>query len=475
MGFEWGEKTVGKPCGWIRRRKQIASGEKGDGQSQMNASSSILDIKLQSLYARTGGHTIKFGLGTTRRLLEALGVDPLGLACVHVAGTNGKGSVSAMVESVLRAMGLKTGLYTSPHLIRFNERMRIGGEAIGDAALNQLLDEVERADSVQAEKPGEDVRRGTFFELTTAAAMKWFQDEGVHAAVMETGLGGRLDSTNVVRPLVSVITKIGLEHTAQLGTTLEAIAGEKAGIIKPGRPVVSARQRPAAEAVLRAKAEEAGSPFLKAEEHVSIRRLASKGPGQLLQIETGDGTWEPVRLPLEGDYQLENCAAAICALEWLREREGFPLTEEVMRRGLESVKWAGRCQMVSEDPPILVDVAHNPDGAEALAKYLKRAKRGRKIALVCGMLGDKDARSFFRTMQPVVDACVLVPLDSERSMTPEELMAAAEDAKLPAVPGTLPEALHRATAWATKNGGMVVAAGSLILAAAVLNELGVEV
>ena len=440
----------------------------------MNASS-ILDIKLQALYSRTGGHTVKFGLGTTRRLLESLGVDPLGLACVHVAGTNGKGSVSAMVESALRAMGLKTGLYTSPHLIRFNERMRIGGEAIGDEALNRLLDEVERADAAQAEKPGEDVRRGTFFELTTAAAMKWFQDEGVHVAVLETGMGGRLDSTNVVNPLVSVVTEIGLEHTAQLGNTLEAIAGEKAGIIKPGRPVVVARQRPAAEAVLRAKAEEAGSPFLKAEERVAIRRLASKGPGQLLQIETGEGTWEPVRLPLEGDYQLENCAAAVCALEWLREREGFPLTEDVVRRGLESVTWAGRCQMVSDDPPSLVDVAHNPDGAAALAKHLKRLKKDRKIALVCGMRKDQDARSFFRTMRPVADACVLVPLDSERSMTPEELMAAAADAKLPAVPGTMPEALHRATAWAAKNGGMVVAAGSLILAAAVLNELGVEV
>lgn len=441
----------------------------------MKVSSSILDIKLQALYARTGGHTIKLGLETTRRLLAGLGVDPLEMACVHVAGTNGKGSVSAMVESVLRAMGLKTGLYTSPHLLRFHERMRVGGNAIGDEALNRLLDEVERADSAQAERAGEGARRGTFFELTTAAAMKWFAEEGVHVAVLETGLGGRLDSTNVVNPLVSVITEIGLEHTAYLGETLEAIAGEKAGIIKPGRPVVSARQRPEAEAVLRAKAEEVGAPFWKAEEHVSIRRT-KEGPGwQTLEIETGAGEWGPVRLPLAGDYQLENCAAAVCALEWLREREGFPLTREVMKAGLEGVRWPGRCQLISEEPPMLIDVAHNPDGADALARYLKRARGGRKVALVCGMLGDKDAVGFFRKMRPVVDACVLVPLDSERSTAPDALMAAAQAAGMPAVPGELPEALHRAMAWARKNDGMVVAAGSLILVAAVMNEMGVEV
>ena len=294
-------------------------------------------------------------------------------------------------------------------------------------------------------------------------------------AVLETGLGGRLDSTNVVNPLVAVITEIGLEHTAYLGGTLEAIAGEKAGIIKPGRPVVVSRQRPEAEAVLRAKAEEMGAPYWRAEEHVSVRRT-KEGPGwQTLEIETGAGEWGPVRLPLAGDYQMENCATAVCALEWLREREGFPVTREAMKAGLEGVRWPGRCQLISEDPPTLIDVAHNPDGADALARHLKRAKKGKKVALVCGMLGDKDALGFFRKMRPVVDACVLVPLDSERSMRPEALMAAAQAAGMPAVPGTLPEALHRAIAWARKNEGMVVAAGSLILVASVMNEMGVEV
>ena len=220
----------------------------------MSQSPSILDAKLNYLYSRTGGHTIKFGLETTLRLLKEAGADPLSLPCVHVAGTNGKGSVSAMLDRVFRQAGFRTGLYTSPHLIRFNERMRIDGQAIPDEDLNRLLDAVELADREQAS--GEGGRPGTFFELTTVAAMKWFLERQVQMAVMETGLGGRLDSTNVVDPALSVITEIGLEHTSYLGNTLEEIAREKAGIIKPGRPVVMGRQKPAARAVLEARARE---------------------------------------------------------------------------------------------------------------------------------------------------------------------------------------------------------------------------
>ena len=182
----------------------------------------ILDAKLTYLYSRLGGNAIKFGLDTTWALLRAMRVDPLALPCVHVAGTNGKGSVSAMIESVLREAGLRTALYTSPHLIRFNERIRVGGAPIPDDDLLRLLDEVERADQQQAAAPGG--RQGTFFELTTAVALKWFLEQKVQMAVLETGMGGRLDSTNVVVPLVSVLTDIGLEHTRFLGDTLEKVA-----------------------------------------------------------------------------------------------------------------------------------------------------------------------------------------------------------------------------------------------------------
>lgn len=439
----------------------------------MSLTPSILDAKLNYLYSRTGGHAIRFGLETTLRMAKAAGVDPASLPCVHVAGTNGKGSVSAMLDSVFRQAGFRTGLYTSPHLIRFNERMRIDGAPIPDEELSRLLDEVERADREQAE--GEGARPGTFFELTTVAAMRWFLAHGVQMAVMETGLGGRLDSTNVVDPAVSVVTEIGIEHTTYLGNTIEEIAAEKAGIIKPGRPVVLGRQRQAAREVLEARAREIGSPVIAAEDVVSVRRVSQDWDGQVVEVETQGGAWPRFRLPLLGDYQLENCATAVAVLEWLREAAGFPVSAETIRAGLERVRWAGRCQVAAKDPVVLVDVAHNPDGAAALARFLRGVRKKSPVVLVCGMLSDKDAGGFFRQMRPVVDACVLVPLDSERNMPMERLAAAAKGAGVPAVEGTLPDALQRARKWAADRGGIVVCAGSLFMATAILYELGVEV
>lgn len=439
----------------------------------MSKPASILDAKLTYLYQRTGGGTIKLSLETTRALMAAMGIEPLKLPCVHVAGTNGKGSVSAMIEAVLREAGLRTGLYTSPHLIRFNERIRVAGAPVPAPDLIRLLNEVERADQLQAAAPGG--RLGTFFELTTAVALQWFLEQQVQMAVLETGLGGRLDSTNVVTPLISVITEIGLEHVAFLGDTIEQVAAEKAGIIKPGRPVVVGQQCPKALQVIEAQARSVGAPLLRADERVAIRRLALDPDGQKLAVETADGAWPPFRLPLLGDFQLGNCALAITALEWLREALPLPLSPEMIRAGLEKTRWPARCQVVSRDPMILVDVAHNPDAARALAAFLKQFRGARPVALICGLLSDKDAEGFFRLLRPVVDACVLVPLDSERNMPMERLMAAAKAAQLPAAEGLLPAALSNARKWALANNGMVVAAGSLYLAAAVLYELGIEV
>ena len=439
----------------------------------MSKSASILDAKLTYLYSRTGGSTVKLGLDTTLALLRALEDDPLKLPCVHVAGTNGKGSVSAMIESVLRELGLRTALYTSPHLIRFNERIRVAGAPIPDKDLIRLLDDVERADQLQSAREGG--RIGTFFELTTAVALKWFLKQQVQMAVLETGMGGRLDSTNVALPLLAVLTEIGMEHTAFLGDTLEKVAAEKAGIIKPGRPVVTGKQRPAVMKVIEAKAREAGAPLLRADERVSVRRLSQDLEGQVLSFETAEGAWAPVRLPLLGDFQLANSSLAIAALEWMREALGLPLTPEVIRAGLEKTRWPGRCQVVSRDPVFLVDVAHNPDAAAALAAFLKKFRGDQPVALICGMLADKDAAGFFRLLRPVVDACVLVPLDSERNMPMERLLAAAKAAKLPAAEGLMPAAVKNAQKWAKKNNGIVVAAGSLYLASAVLYELGVQV
>ena len=439
----------------------------------MSKAASILDAKLTYLYSRTGGSTVKLGLDTTRALLRALDVDPLKLPCVHVAGTNGKGSVSAMLESVLRAAGLRTALYTSPHLIRFNERIRVQGASIPDEDLIRLLDEVERADQSQAAAPGG--RLGTFFELTTAVALKWFLEQNVQVAVLETGMGGRLDSTNVVTPLISVLTEIGMEHRSFLGDTLEKIAGEKAGIIKSGRPVVVGKQRPTVMKAIEETARAAGAPLLRADERISVRRLSQDLDGQTFSVETAEGAWAPIHMPLLGDFQLANCALAMTALEWMRAELKWPLSQDVVRAGLENTRWPGRCQVVSRDPIFLVDVAHNPDAAQALAAFLKKFRGDKPVALICGMLSDKDAEGFFRLLRPVVDACVLVSLDSERSMPMDKLMAAARAAKLPAAEGLMPAAVKNGRKWAKKNNGIVVAAGSLYLASAVLYELGVQV
>lgn len=435
--------------------------------------SSILDAKLTYLYSRKGANIIKYELGTTRAIMRELGVEPEKLPCVHVAGTSGKGSVSAMVESVLREAGVKTGLYTSPHLIRFNERIRVGGQMIPDEQLNQLLDEAEVADRAQAEAEG--ARLGTFFELTTAMAFAYFMQEKVELAVVETGLGGRLDSTNVVMPLVSIITDIGLEHTAILGATLEEVAAEKGGIIKPGRPVVIGAQPPKVEAVLLKLAHAAGSEIIRPQERISIRRLETTPTGQRLSVETPDGGWRPFTLPLLGDFQLNNVSLAISALEWLRDAYALPLEPDVICRGLEKTRWPGRCQIVSQDPMVVVDVGHNPHEAAALAGFLKKMRDGRPVLLISGLLDDKDALGFFRALQPQVADCILVPINSDRNMAPAKLMLAAREAGLHTRKASLYQALESGRQWAKENNGIVVVAGSLFLGAEALYAMGVDI
>jgi len=439
----------------------------------MSKAASILDAKLTYLYSRTGASAVKLGLDTTLALMREMEVDPLRLPAVHVAGTNGKGSVSAMLDAVLQEAGLRSALYTSPHLIRFNERIRISGDPIPDDDLIRLLGIAEGADQRQAAEPG--ARLGTFFELTTTVALKWFLEQQVQMAVLETGMGGRLDSTNVVTPLLSVITEIGMEHTSFLGRTLDEVAREKAGIIKPGRPIVTGKQQPKVMEIIEEQARKVEAPLLRADELISVRRLSQNLDGQRLSVETAEGTWEPFLLPLLGDFQLGNCALAITALEWMRESLGFPLPPDVIRAGLAKTRWPGRCQVVRRDPVFLVDVAHNPDAAQALASFLKKFKGDKPVVLICGMLKDKDAEGFFRLLKPVVDACVLVSLDSERSMSMDRLLAAARAARVPAGEGRMPDAVRNALKWAKEHDGIVVSAGSLYLASAVLYELGVQV
>ena len=425
---------------------------------------SDLPRALELLYRRNL-HVVRLGLEPMRALLERLGRPQDAFLSVHVAGTNGKGSVSAMLASVLRATGLRTGLYTSPHLVRFNERVVVDGEPIADADLAGLLYAVDDAALAAVPAAGRDA---TFFEFTTALAFEHFRRAGVQVAVVETGLGGRLDATNTIEPLASVITSIGYDHQQFLGDTLEKIAGEKAGIIKPGRAVVCGELPPEALAVVRKRARELDSPVRIAAESVEVRRVRQDLSGQRIRIDTQDASYGPLVLPLLGAHQLGNCAVAVAALEHLRDAFRLPVTGEAILRGLPATRWPARFQVLHKDPPVILDGAHNPQAAMALARTLDDVAKGRPLALVAGFLADKDAAGFLRMLAGRVDRCWAVPLHGERAMTRDQLLLSFHAAGLEPETASLPSAVQAAVQWARENEGLVCIAGSLHLAGEVL-------
>lgn len=431
-----------------------------------------LPSALAELYRRNL-HVVKLGLDAERALLERLGHPQDAFLAIHVAGTNGKGSVCAMIASALRAAGFRTGLYTSPHLVRFNERVRVDGAEIADADLARLMQDVEREARACVEAGGRDV---TFFEFTTALAFAHFREQRVQVAVLETGMGGRLDATNLVTPVVSVITSIGFDHQQYLGDTIEKIAAEKAGIIKEGRPVICGDLDPAALAVMRRIAGERGAPLALASQACAVRRKAQGLDGQRVAIETEDEAIGPLTLPLLGDHQLANCALAVAALTRLREETGLPLPAEAIRDGLAAVRWPARCHVVRKDPPVIVDGGHNPEAARALARTLEDLRDRRPLGLVVSFLADKDAVAFLRELGGQAQRCWVVPIHSERAMPVPDVCAAARTAGLsPAERPDLASALEEAGAWAREHGGTIAIAGSLYLAGEALVLLGAPV
>ncbi len=375
-----------------------------------------LQAGLEQLYRRRA-FGIKPGLAVVRRLCELVGNPQTAFASIHIAGTNGKGSTAAMIEAVLRTAGIRTGLYTSPHLMRFQERIRLAGAEVPD---DMLLDALHRCE-VAADRLQSDVgHAATFFEVSTVMAFLCFQAAGVRLAVVETGLGGRLDATNVVQPLLSVITRIGMDHEAYLGNTLAQIAREKAGIIKAGCPVVSGPQATEAEAVLRSVAEEAGSPLLLAPDAVSVHGLERIDRGQKVRVAT-QGEWSgTVVLPLEGQHQIENLGIALAALEQVCGRLGVSIPMPVVRQGLASVCWRGRCEILQEQPLVIADAAHNPAGTQALVQMLR--KRGHQhIVLVTAMCHDKHIDGVVQAWGAMPRRVVCVPMQEDRGMPPEDL------------------------------------------------------
>ncbi len=329
---------------------------------------------------------IKYSIEPMRCLAAKLGHPESGLSFVHIAGTNGKGSVAAMCSAIAEAAGLKTGLYTSPHLVSYRERFQINGRPIPEQRLDRYM--------AFFESQGWP---GTFFEISTALALLYFRDEQTDLVIWETGMGGRFDATNIVTPRVSVLTSIALDHTHVLGHTVEAIAAEKAEIIKPRVPVVASCRDPEALGVIRRKASESGCE---------------------LRIITA-GELDEFQSPLLGDHQRWNTAAAVAAM-----RAAIPgLEAEVIQRGLSEVSWPGRAQWLDTTPRLLLDGAHNPEAVEAIAPTAAACFGGRKFQLVFGVALDKDLAAMAKTLRriPGIESVILVPLPHERS-TPVEVL-----------------------------------------------------
>ena len=329
---------------------------------------------------------IKLGLENVQRLLRQLNVPGKDQRIVHVAGTNGKGSVCAMIDSICRAANHRTGLFISPHLVTYRERIRVNGKMIAP-------DEVASGLSALRETIRNWDPHPTFFEITTALALDHFKKKECELIVLETGLGGRLDATNALRPVVSVLTPIGYDHEKWLGHTLELIAGEKAGIIKPRVPVVSAKQEIVAEKVIRARAEECEAPL----EFVTEPYAASS-------------------VALAGSHQRQNAALAIAALQ----AGGIAVTEDVITRGLAKIDWPARFQRWDERT--IIDGAHNPAGAKVLAKTWREQYGNDRATIILAVLQEKDVTGICRALAPIAARFILPPIRSERGLSPNELI-----------------------------------------------------
>jgi dihydrofolate synthase/folylpolyglutamate synthase len=356
--------------------------------------------------------TAKYGLERIRTLLEALGHPERLPRLVHVAGTNGKGSTCAMIESGLRAGGLRTGLFTSPHLVEPTERIRVNGCPVSADRFAAAFDTVHACAEELLDRGAIDLHP-TYFETVTAMAFLLFRQFEVETAVFEVGLGGRLDATNVVEPELCVITPIDFDHEALLGKSLEAIAGEKAGILKRGVPAVFAAQRPEAQATLDRRAKELGVPVTNAAEkwHADDVNCHARGCKFTLR----DGRTVHVECPLPGAHQLVNAIVAVAALDQLH------VPASSIEQGIAGTRWPGRLEVVSECPEVIVDGAHNPAGARALADYIGCFYRDRRVVIIYGAMRDKAVAEMAGILFPCADDVIATAPKQSRAVDPETI------------------------------------------------------
>ncbi len=396
------------------------------------------------------------GLDRTKELCRLLGNPEKDIEFVHVAGTNGKGSFCAMLSSILRRAGYRVGLYTSPHMLRFNERMQVNGEQISDEQLAAITARIKPLADGMQDTPTE-------FELVTAIAFSYFKEMNCDIVILETGLGGRLDSTNVIeKPVVSVITGIGLDHTAILGDTYAKIAYEKGGIIKGNRPVVLGDCNDEARKVLLEKA--CNSPIYEAKTG-AISEIRYSLDGTLFSYKER----KDIRLSLPGVYQPKNCATVLECVSALRD-SGYDISENAVREGLANTKWIGRFEVLSKKPLVIYDGGHNPEGVKAFADSLLAVLGEQRVCLVCGVLKDKDYTHMAKEFSGVAEAVFTLTVDSPRALPSEDLAQILKQNGIRATAcDSAEEAITKAVAYAKAEDIPLVLNGSLYMYSQVID------
>lgn len=427
----------------------------------------------QALLARVGEGAPERRLDATRRAVELLGDPQRAYPIIHITGTNGKTSTSRIAESILRAYGLRTGLLTSPHLVRFNERIMIDGVPISDEALVSNWEDVRPyLEIVDAELQEQGKAPLTFFEALTALAFAAFADAPVDVAVIEVGMGGEWDSTNVGDGQVAVFTPISLDHTKQLGGTVREIARTKSGIIKPSADVVTSAQAPEAMTELEEAARLTESTLAAQPQAFDVVSTQVAVGGQLVTVRGRAATYEDVFLPLYGDHQAQNAAVAVAAVETFLGRGTQPLKSDLVEEGFATATSPGRLQLIGVEPTILVDAAHNPAGAATLADAMRRYFDFDELSFVVGSLGDKDARGVIRALTPVATQFFVTEPASDRALPADDLgdivrEEAGDEATIVYSDGL--DALEAAREWAGEEPRRaVVVTGSIVLVGAAM-------
>jgi len=419
-----------------------------------------------AILRRLEGLGIRLGLDRMREMLAQLGNPHLAVPAILVAGSNGKGSTSALLASIAQAAGYRTALYTSPHLERVEERLQLDGAPISSISLGRLLGRIIEITE------GEGDGLPTYFEAMTLAAFLWFAEERADLSVLEVGLGGRLDATNVAEPILSLVTSISLEHREMLGDTLTAIAREKAGILRPGRPALAWVEAPEALESVGTEAARMGAKLASAPDRVRIVGSKSRGwYGQEVEIETDRARYR-LDLALPGTHQLRNLGLAVAAAEELEDLGWSRIDRAAIERGVAACRWPGRLESILRDDGkrIVLDAAHNPEGAEMLGRFLaeRRAETSEPVDLLLGLLGDKDAAEMLGALLPHVARIVLTAPPSPRAKDPAELAALLPTGTTAEVIPDLDEALERSLAASRRT---LVVCGSIFLIGAVRERL----